>query len=240
MGKFSDLPSDVMLDIFTRLPAESVVDCKSVSKTWNKVLYNPSFNQMHSILLSRNIRNLYFLEYDDEVSSHRVRKLKLNPGFDIYRVIGSCNGLVCVIGLPNHYTIDESSGVSYVAYICNPITGESITLPELDRSWYYELHPWMLSGFGCVASTNEYKVVRLYNFCKEPEFTHIEVYTLGSGKGWRHVGKINKKWGSFTAQEAVFADGFLYWNFIKGRIIAFDLANEIFVELDEYYNQGFC
>ncbi|XP_026410233.1 putative F-box protein At3g23960 [Papaver somniferum] len=255
MGMFSDLPSDVMLDIFTRLPAESIGDCKSVSKRWRNVLRHPSFNQMHSNLLLSNLdssadsgklnfsfrmddlsepfsRNLYYLEYDDEVSSHTVKKLKLKPPFELYSILGSCNGLVCINGLPKHYT-----SASYVAYICNPITGESITLPELDRATYYHNVFFMTCGFGYVAATNEYKVARLYTLWKDPKAAQIEVYTLGSGKGWRSVGKINNYLMDISMLNPFF--GFIYWTLREGRIMAFDLANEIFVELDEYYNKNF-
>lgn len=248
MGNFPDLPAEIMLDIFTRLPTESVLDCKSVSKTWRNVIHHRSFNQMHSNLLLSNLdssckfcfifkmddlseqfykRKLYYLEYDDEISSHKVLKLNLNPPFELYGIVGSCNGLICINGLPNHYTIDESTTASYVAYICNPITREVVTLPELDRSTYYHLVDFMLCGFGYVASTNEYKVVRLYTFrdfsfqrVHKQKCAQIEVYTLGSGKGWRNAGKINYYDDAhpITRRHPVFVNGFLFWNSQMGEL----------------------
>ncbi|XP_026400510.1 F-box protein At3g07870-like [Papaver somniferum] len=254
MGKFSDLPAEIMLDIFTRLPTESVLDCKSVSKSWRNVIHHRSFSHMHSNILLSNPKSvadsgklrfvckmvggsLCYLEYDDEVSSYRFKKLELSPPFNLYSILGSYNSLVCINGLPSHYTMDESSTASYVAYICNPITRESITLPELDRSTYYHLVWFMSSVFGYVASTNEYKVVRLYTFWRS-EFANIEVYTLGIGKLWRNAGKI-KVSDSMSRRHAVFVDGFLYWNFGNGRMQAFDLDNGVFVELNECWNGHF-
>ncbi|XP_026420275.1 F-box protein At2g23160-like [Papaver somniferum] len=47
MGNFNMLPSEIMLEILSRVPAEYVVDCKCVSKPWRNLLQHPSFSQLH-------------------------------------------------------------------------------------------------------------------------------------------------------------------------------------------------
>ncbi|XP_026438587.1 F-box/kelch-repeat protein At3g06240-like [Papaver somniferum] len=83
------------------------------------------------------------------------------------------------------------------------------------------------SGFGYVSSTNEYKVVRVM-FSNDTEFVEVYIYTLGSGNGWRNVGKFN--FGAYL-EEGIFVDGVLYWLDYESETIApFDLAEEKFFE----------
>ncbi|RZC61779.1 hypothetical protein C5167_023517 [Papaver somniferum] len=158
------------------------------------------------------------------------------PPSECYSLVGSCNGFICLNGLPAHFThddYDEFDPASNVAYVCNPITRETVMLPELKRrSCHDDRVDFLVIGFGYAPSTDEYKVVRLYKFMREPKFARIEVYTQGSGKGWRDEGKkIETGLGGW--QHGVFANGWIYWNFGNGKIVAFDLADEMFVELSE-------
>ncbi|XP_026398446.1 F-box protein At3g07870-like [Papaver somniferum] len=66
MGNFNMLPEEIMLEILSRVPAESILECKSVSKPWRNLVQHLSFSQMH-------------------VNHHL-------SGFDS---AGSVNGLVC-------------------------------------------------------------------------------------------------------------------------------------------------
>ncbi|KAI3911265.1 hypothetical protein MKW92_010571, partial [Papaver armeniacum] len=41
------IPNEISLDILSRLPFDSVLDSKLVSKSWCKAIRNPSFAQVH-------------------------------------------------------------------------------------------------------------------------------------------------------------------------------------------------
>lgn len=57
-----------------------------------------------------------------------------------------------------------------------------------------------LSGFGYVSSTNEYKVLRMYKLAlEELPVVQVKIYTLGSGKGWRHMGRHGNRLEYFYA-----------------------------------------
>lgn len=57
------------------------------------------------------------------------------------------------------------------------------------------------------------------------------MYTLGSGNGWRNVGRFDLKSGYVFLQGGVFANGALYWVDIHGRtVFVFDLTEEKFCE----------
>ncbi|XP_026410013.1 F-box protein At3g07870-like [Papaver somniferum] len=173
----------------------------------------------------------YYIEYDEtsaKKSSQKVTTFNLYPPFDYYQnIIGSCNGLICLDGLKDECLI------VYVCCICNPITRECVFLPKIENS-DYDNHVFLV-GFGYICSTNEYKVVRAYRLKEEPKFVQFVVYTLGSGKGWRSVGKkIGIGMKLFTRLRGVFANGSDYWNLGKGKIVAFDLVEEFFVKLPRF------
>ncbi|XP_026423165.1 uncharacterized protein LOC113319093 [Papaver somniferum] len=41
------LPFEIIAEILSRVPAESILECKSVSKPWRNVVQHPSFSQKH-------------------------------------------------------------------------------------------------------------------------------------------------------------------------------------------------
>ncbi|XP_026398324.1 putative F-box protein At1g19160 [Papaver somniferum] len=130
--------------------------------------------------------------------------------------VGSINGLMCIARGPS-------------VCICNPITREYVMLPEINRDCgdYYDF--WA-SSFGYVSSTNEYKVVVIYVSERK---THVEVriYTIGSGTGWRNIGKFNFGSNLHNSKKVLFANGALYWmDDGSGKVVTFDLAEEKFFE----------
>ncbi|XP_026377799.1 F-box protein At3g07870-like [Papaver somniferum] len=132
-------------------------------------------------------------------------------------MVGSCNGLVCFC-IPHHRVNDP-------VYICNPITTEYINLPRLEIKYGV-----VISGFGYHFSSNTYKVVRIHYTDRFRTFEPItkgsvEIYTLGSGTGWRNIGEITYK----LCDTGVLANGSLYWlDYEQKRIVVFPLGDEHF------------
>ncbi|OVA09216.1 F-box domain [Macleaya cordata] len=273
------LPAEITLDIFSRLPAESVLECKRVCKTWRTLLCDTHFPYMHlerrRQLLKQpddqyykhnagtNIINgggvvakeglgllfwiqflddcrvgLYYGQYDenkiDEQYSYKtltkINHPLINRPNNSYVMVGSCNGLFCFT--EPVYPIDDP------VYICNPIAREYVNLPRLDNismrkyGWHSQN---MVCGFGYGPSSNEYKVVRIY-FCVDQPMGQVQVYTLGSGSGWRNKGKIPWSLSTFNrrvfdppASPGILANEALHWmDYKEGKIVAFDLADEEF------------
>ncbi|XP_026399550.1 F-box protein At2g23160-like [Papaver somniferum] len=258
MRNFNKLTVDLISNILTRLPAETVLDCKLVSKSWNKVISHQSFSQSHLNRCLNNLdsagasdgkftflfvnnnplyayRQFHYLEYAENSSSeeqpfHRITRMKLNPApFKHYSVTGCCNGLVCLNGCY------DNDGENYEpVYICNPITRECVFLPEFERT--DDRGERLLTGFGYVSKTNEYKVVRMYELLKEPDSVHVEVYTLGSGKGWRNLGKkFDKDLDSFISIRGggVVGSGLesICWQLKTGKVVIFELSSEMIYEI---------
>lgn len=87
----------------------------------------------------------------------------------------------------------------------------------------------MATGFGYDSSTNDYKVVGVCQW-RELDFVEVLIYTLGSGNGWRNLGKFNvgpnQSWG-----HSIFFNEALYWLDVGLQMIfVFDLVEEKFRE----------
>ncbi|OVA16715.1 F-box domain [Macleaya cordata] len=227
---------DITSEILSRVPAESVLQCKLVCKTWRNLLRHIKVGLLFSIgfveacsqirLNDRKIE-LYYGEYDeiniDDDQQYSFKSLitrinhpPLENRFDTDIIVGSCNGLAC-FAIP-HWGVEDP------VYICNPFTKEYIYLPN-------SINPQglIVCGFGYRFSTDEYKVVRIYYHPDDYEQSvgHVEVYTLGSAIGWRNKGEI--PYSISVSSSGILANGALHWlDYKEWKIVAFDLADEEF------------
>ncbi|OVA07457.1 F-box domain [Macleaya cordata] len=257
-----NLHPDIISNIFSRLPVESVYQCKLVCKTWQSLLHNTKVGLLFSIGLHyRKFKGAVQLYYggqydeinnnsiddddddddDDEHNNDYYYSYKTLTKIDhppitnrafIHVMLGSCNGLVCFF-VPHH-------GIDDPVYICNPITGEYVYLPKLTTRERQDssCHD-LVSGFGYNLSTDEYKVVRIYYEFDQPSFLgHVQVYTLGrGGSAWRSKGEITH----FFCSSSIYANGALYWLDVGERkVVAFDLADEEFRLLPSPPCFGMC
>ncbi|XP_026413711.1 putative F-box protein At1g53550 [Papaver somniferum] len=250
MEYFKSLPVEIALEILTGLPIESVLGCKLVSKTWRNLVLHPSFSKMHFhhhllnpdsdsgklsfLAMTRseigNNENFQYFEYNQDNEStpiESIRRINLISPFIDTRIVGSCNGLICL----------ASGGTSLKVRphcICNPITKEYVLLPEIRINCNISQYIVSMSGFGYVSSTNEYKVVGMF-MLKKTHLLEVHIYTLGSGFGWRNIGNFDCHINncSWQHRQGIFANGALCWLKLKNdisEIIAFDLSQEIFCE----------
>ncbi|XP_026459890.1 F-box protein At3g07870-like [Papaver somniferum] len=194
-----DLPDDLRLEILSRLPPEPLLNRKLVCKTWQSLLSHQKVGLLFLIRSDRetNLKH-YYGDYDEifsrsstdeEFSFKSLTKIK-HPEINrrqihsfLDHIVGSCNGLVCM-RVPHHQVNDP-------VYIFNPTTMEYINLPRLKYKFAY-----VVSGFGYHPKTNKYKVIRIsypdriYSNTTDAKGFVVEVYTLGSGIGWRSIGEI--------------------------------------------------
>ncbi|XP_026452786.1 F-box protein At3g07870-like [Papaver somniferum] len=231
-----DLPEDMILKIFTHLPPEPLFKCKLVCKKWENILL--SHKKVGILFLFRSCweRNLQLFYGDYEEIFSKISSGEADFSFksltkinhpvinrretqlSVDQMVGSCNGLVC-LRVPHHDINDP-------VYICNPMTREYINLPRLEYKFGF-----VVSGFGYDPSTNDYKVIRIHyrgrsRWYRPVTKGFVEIYTLGrDSAGWRSLGEV-----TYTLNKrGVLANGSLYWlDYDKKKIVAFDLADEIF------------
>ncbi|XP_026389362.1 putative F-box protein At4g09190 [Papaver somniferum] len=180
------------------------------------------------LALTNNDENFHYFEYDENNHDQstippiqRIRRIHFTPPITgVVTFLGSCNGLVCFA----KYPIQTHSTVPVC--IWNPITKEHVLLPKINTDSDLDQYVYWGGGFGYVSSTNEYKVVGLYRL-KTTQFLEVHIYTLGSGHGWRNLGKFS----TYYREQGIFADGALYWMSSQlENILTFDLSDEKFCE----------
>ncbi|XP_026420441.1 F-box protein At3g07870-like [Papaver somniferum] len=235
MFNMEDLPKDIVSIILSRVTGECVLNCKLVCKIWETLLRDRKVKEglLYFATLRRHAPTVrwertatfYYGDYDDIMSDDytvnplkpltKIEHPKVRRG-DANILIGSCNGLVC-LGISNNH------GVPDPVHVCNPFTGEYANLPMLnmDKSGDFSV---IVYGFGYLQKTNEYKVVRIY-YPSYPGVGSVQIYTLGSRRGWRSIGEIKHN----LCNPGILADETLYFmNAGKQEIVALDLAGEAF------------
>lgn len=201
-----NLPLNIILDILSRLPARTILNCKLVRKKWSNLISTPEFVNLH---LSRSSQALVvfqhesvsaevcrIFEFEDDPDHNDLHydpviKFELSTSLVISRgatvQVGSINGLVCLRSFDREYD---------ALYVCNPITREYVTMPVLN--WLVEFPSQVLYGFGLSKISGQYKVVRIFHECVLDPTTgallsipksECHVYTLGTSS-WRGIGGV--------------------------------------------------
>lgn len=169
---FAEIPLGVMFDILSRLPVKTLYKLKCISKTWrDDYLLVPYFLELHyrrsqqnSLVLLAALSKAPFQvknEYNatlhllsEDLEGHSINKFSAQIKVDCPSPSFSQD----VIVLPSQRDLVCISTKDHI-YICNPSTQEFAEVTEMGSS-LLPAFPTDI-GFGFVASTNEYKLVRL-------------------------------------------------------------------------------
>ncbi|XP_022159366.1 putative F-box protein At3g52320, partial [Momordica charantia] len=136
-ASLGNLPEEVMIEILSRLPPESLVRFKCVRKSWYALINNPNFATKHfanfpqsstTVLLKRlvteesgNKQNMFtFLKFplhDHQSASVLDFDLPFDENFQYFEFRGHSHGLVCLSDLRSDIIL------------CNPATREFRKLP---------------------------------------------------------------------------------------------------------------
>ncbi|KAF7004821.1 hypothetical protein CFC21_019991 [Triticum aestivum] len=195
--------ADTTREILLKLPTRDVTRCCCVSRLWRDVVADPTFRRLHAeaeaeadhvaaapeALLVTETREH---GRSDEASFSCISSSKpasmphsivIPSGYGLSNV---CNGLLCFA----HNTAPMAP-----VLICNPVTGETATLPKPPPRWHKndptEYHHIAL-GFS--PSTKEYKLFRFSVSSNSDYETVIQqsVCTLGGGRDrWRRQSYIS-------------------------------------------------
>ncbi|EOA36704.1 hypothetical protein CARUB_v10012237mg, partial [Capsella rubella] len=163
--KISDyIPTDLIKEIFLRLPTKSIARFRCLSKLWGSMLCCPSFTEL--FLTMSLARRGFYLGSNNMFSG------------DISRYICShASGLLYFQGM--NISKDGDDEVR-VPMICNPITGRYAILPKL-RS-----NKEQISFLGFDPIDKQFKVL----FISHPYYCDddYKILTLGTGKmRWRNI-----------------------------------------------------
>ncbi|XP_026402525.1 heat shock 70 kDa protein-like [Papaver somniferum] len=246
MANLNNLPSDILLDILTRLPADKIVQCKVLNKRCLELIFHRSVPQLHlsrlpgldsgklSFLAFSLVQQLYLIEYDE---CCMMRKVNLILPFRTEspcacRLLGSHNGLACFYGIPNDVVYSDGmlNDAPHSYCICNPLKKEYVCIADyISRGRDDGPYKYWSSGFGCDSVTEKYKVVELVK-SRGDRSVIASIYIVGSSEGWRQVHKLDTMFASVEyVGYGVFVNGALYWlDSHEGDVFIFDLTRETF------------
>ncbi|GAY43279.1 hypothetical protein CUMW_073240 [Citrus unshiu] len=239
------LPTDINIDILSRLPVKSLLRFKCVSKSFCSLIDSQEFIKIHlkrSIETNSNLSLILSGTPAPILDSSRYWNGKifsasldsLNLGVELDHpfknckgrtpIIDSCNGL---IALKN-----DENGIAF----WNLSTKEHLILPKFWGDLKDKVY-MVVDGFGYDAVNDDYKVVRLVHFVRENvEYTEVSVYSLRTNS-WRRI-RVDFPYSILHGWDGKFADGHVHWlvtknpeDYIENLIIAFNLKSEEFHEV---------
>ncbi|XP_010271262.1 PREDICTED: putative F-box protein At2g02030 [Nelumbo nucifera] len=237
------LPPEIIWEILSRLPVESIFRCKLVCKSWCRLILDPYFNEMQ--LIQANARPKHIILYEKYTLKSSI--FLLDQRMDEWKdrefpvefmrqytdnefiISGCCNGLLCILPLCSLET----------TYIYNPITKlcVSLPLPDLDSNSAIDdtLPPKI--GFGVDSTTKKYKVLRVQylgeDIIQDTYQFRSEIITLGESL-WRELETPTNIGHGCWMEEMFFLDGSLYWisqirpSSSRFSITVFDIGHEKF------------
>lgn len=237
----SSLGEDVDREILRRLPVKSLLRFKCVCKGWCSLISTPEFAKTHLETAASPPRILLATDPPQSVScgsphdddggggDHAGREgmalTQLQSPVEVpdgcrARIVGYCNGLVCV-----EYDYHR------IVILWNPATGESRNIPNAG----FLNNRGTICGLGYDPSTDDYKILRSCPVTDECGFTRgnaFDVFELKTGS-WRRVHEKHDDL-NYRPEVGTYANGFLHW-VVLGRdswepekIVSFCMSKEKF------------
>ncbi|CAN4092894.1 unnamed protein product [Withania somnifera] len=238
------LPIELITDVLLNLPVKSLLQFRSVSKSWLALISSPQFVKTHLSISAKNQR-LVLTEIANSFTSREtqiilkdysltsLRNDSVIEAFDLdypmnkprqdVTILGSVNGLICLV-------IEDNDLVLW-----NPSIRLFKKLPDCRLRFVNSgnaIPTSVIYGFGYDESSDDYKVVGVLCIERNNILHHVEVeiYSLKSDS-WRSKDDITD--GVELIKPCKFVNGKLHWvnNVIGGfhkdkNIISIDLVDE--------------
>ncbi|XP_015166383.1 F-box protein CPR30-like isoform X1 [Solanum tuberosum] len=231
-------PEVILMDILSRLPVQSLLRFKCVSKFWETLISEPYFKMKHlsrakndqdsqKLLTSLRCRkngicSMYCCPLSPVQLVEDVQKLDFpsNPT-PLQCTIHCCYDGLAVMEVPDN--LNEHS----TFFLWNPSTRESIVLPSpefpLDKSPCF--------GLGYDSTSGEYRIVQIYQGFDLP----CEILALKGGS-WRRSDKHPHGIYSlmFAVQFLTFVHAAFHWIGISRNyavVVSFSISNEVYGEI---------
>ncbi|KAJ0881325.1 putative F-box domain-containing protein [Helianthus annuus] len=231
--------SDLMVEIFERLPSKSIIRFRSLSKYWHSRLATPEFIRNHRLRCSKNppklliryvvfrgdrgCKDIYALHPGDQLPLHipgyrylSIPKVEFPCSlmtmmvWDQFSVVGSCNGILCLRDYDNHNFS-----------LWNLSIRRRVRVP---RPPFISI---VAAGFGFDPITDDYKIVAI-DFDEHKTF----VYSLKT-ESWSEVPSPSSRlYGS--EKKPYFFNGILHWVVVPEDphlsrfILTFNVSSHVF------------
>ncbi|XP_026416175.1 F-box/kelch-repeat protein At3g06240-like [Papaver somniferum] len=250
-----NLPEEIQLEIFARLPVKSLSRFLCVSKSLSTVIASSEFTNMHlnnmksnpSILYHSSMEKICSIDYKSisslfplskSSSVHHYSKFTNQMRYPsipvryLFESLCSCDGWLCI-----------RTNVQNERRICfwNPLTNEQKRIPGSDIQ-YDNTRVGVAYGLGYDCKIGNYKLARIVSsdIPFGQRHSKVDVYTLGSNE-WKSIHQ-NIPYYEFTVSEAnegVHLNGAIHWlartigeQFRSSKVlVSFDISNEILKEV---------
>ncbi|KAK4259348.1 hypothetical protein QN277_005690 [Acacia crassicarpa] len=228
------LQFEIIFNILKRLPVKSIVRFQCVCKEWRDLFKSQSFideQVRHSVHEDPSLL-LHAYDYNYMRPTLRLLNRKMEtvdvlsvPSNDCFkdgwRIIGSCNGWVCV----------ESWSIRLL-FLWNPVLREVREIPQSKNKGI------SVFGFGFSSMVNNYKIVRFSDRYQDEEGIEyhipiVEVYSLCTDS-WKELEFGPLQNIKITSTNAASADGTIVWlgvgvvDYTSPVLVSFDIATEVF------------
>ncbi|CAA7030989.1 unnamed protein product [Microthlaspi erraticum] len=241
------IPVDLLIDIFSRLPRKSIDRFRCVSKFWGYILRRPDFTELFLTRSSTCPRlfftviadgKLFFYSLpqpqnpDDNSTLVATRYHTSFPEYFPYSFCSSVCGLVLLQG-----GLERK-----VRMICNPITGEFLTLPKVKTKSNpaTKVKDEIARISLCYDPiSKQFKVLCMTSSPRKRPTTHHQVLTLESGKrSWRRIECKFRFRDISILYDEICINGVLYFRAKMRKspvIVCFDVGSEKFdfIKIDE-------
>ncbi|XP_059650935.1 F-box/kelch-repeat protein At3g23880-like isoform X2 [Cornus florida] len=241
------LPLDMVMDILTRLPVKTLIRCSCVCKSWYYLVTNPSFitkhlntNNKNNLLLIRRCSIKALVKEHYSVLRCENKILCDYAEFEIpvygflnkyFRIVGSCNGLVCRYNDLPYYSND--------IYLWNPSIQKAMTLPRPRITSRSAVAFMQNIGFGFDSRTDDDKVVRIVyaldRYGHQTPPPEVVIFSLSTGR-WRNISHLGLKHIILWMAPQAFLNGAAHWLANNGTeksyvIVSFHMGDEVFGEI---------
>ncbi|XP_071715199.1 F-box/kelch-repeat protein At3g23880-like [Rutidosis leptorrhynchoides] len=220
---------ELLEEIFKRLPSKTLLQLRSLSKSWCSRISSPDFiltqttlqtarNYQNILIQHRtsSFQNFFTVHYQSMLNSqygnYGTRPMKSPNGY----IVGSCNGIIC---LRDHYSGNFS--------LWNPSIRRKLTLPYP----FFSLNNYEIAGVGFDSKTDDYKIVILS--CFRHGKHKSMVYSLKKPV-WREITPPSSRITCVNSPGCV-VNGVLHWvvrsDVFQDFILTFDLSSDVFSEM---------
>ncbi|KAM7266629.1 hypothetical protein ACFE04_004526 [Oxalis oulophora] len=235
-----ELPPAIISDVLCHLPVKSLLRFTCLSKTYSSEIHSPNFIKRHytkSLQTNTNLslvitdigveclmpsscihqqqRNITSLDFDT-----LNNPLTLCNPLDKSRVVGSCNGLLCLCNFNGQLTL------------FNPATRKHRSLPLLHKDFPHGNAVVWTHGFGYNRSEDDYYVIRIAQIAELDGGrligSELMVYRL-SENVWKRVVKDFPFALSFDQRMGIYVSGKLHFDFAPVSQLCTDLEDRTYV-----------
>ena len=206
------VPSDIIIEILSRLPVKSLLRIRSVCKLWFSIISDPHFVKSHlslstsnnryahhRLILSTNSISVHSCPLYDVLYDGIVKALEIDypEPLDSVQIYGCCNGLFLIANRDRDL------------FIWNPSTRRSNRLPCSGSGGLPVSY-----NFGYDESSDDYKVVGIYYVYKgEAEYDAIvKMYSLKTAN-WKRIGDFHNGFSMDCCVQ--YLNGVLHWTTIQ-------------------------